>query len=256
MTSNKYLVIALVVAVISFLIVLIYSVTRIDTEGEFATNLYNMIGSNDLNHCGGLIKYSHEESDISLEYKLCNSMYYKIDNKVIYEEVTLTNEKEYCNIDDISFTARDEDCAALKVSADALNNHLKTVYNITNDDKISFSINEYDHCVYNEVDDYYYCSDKETVNVTYGPEENVYRIIDSVKEKGSNIEITDYFLKIYNEKCYTDYGLKHENLECTNEFVNNSEVTEKFILKYGGVYKHIYKPLDEAYYYSSTTFLN
>ena len=84
------------------------------------------------------------------------------------------------------------------------------------------------------------------------PEATVYRLIDKAVEKLNNdIVITDYYLRLSDNKCYPSNTNSDEITECSDVLKNNDdlEIDSEFIYKYGSVYKHVFKLDNDGNYY-------
>ena len=69
-----------------------------------------------------------------------------------------------------------------------------------------------------------------------------------------DIVITDYYLRISDNKCYGSNDSEDEISACSEALENDSvEINEEFVQKYGTLYKHTFKKNndDNYYWYSS-----
>ncbi len=242
----------LVIIAIILVLVRVFNGKTLKTDDELVTELHNYFSSDDLNNCEGLFVYTEgkvEYKDIDEEVKKCLA-YQKTDNKVT-EEITVDGEKkkETCTYEDMVFR-KDKDsnkCTITKVEAKNINETYNKIFGVNPKEEGSFKSSDFNICYVK--DGYYYCGLSESFVYTIGGDSLIYRVMQKAVEKGSNIEIYDYFVKINNDKCSKTYTTSTENSECTEAYAKLKKVDYKFMEKYGTRYKHVYKKKDDNTYY-------
>lgn len=251
--------IIVVILVIILLAIFLFKGQKLDANSSLVNNLYNYLGSNDLEVCNGLQVYSNEEVNYDVlgnETKLCTA-YRLLDEESKSSNDYEGNEENTCSIsDNIVFATNnyeDDVCTVEEVSKDELNNTYKQVFGKDISEDGEFLIN-YNTVCYNSGDNYY-CGLAETYTKTFGAEPHTYRTIKDAYKKGDEIVIYDYFLKIVNGECYSSYVNGTTNNNCTNELPENEDdynIDYDFLRKYGTLYKHTFKQYGDTYYWVSS----
>lgn len=263
MNSKKiYLIISLLVLIVLLGILTTIGEKKYDPNSPEITKLYGYLGNIDINKCGGLQTYTNKTvsaADISLENKLCMA-YYNLENNSLESKetkYTKTNNigTKVCKIGDkVTLTANIKDntiCAYNIATKNDLTTSYQNIYGLDVEKYNDFSISGTNTC-YLEGDKYY-CGEGETYTYTIGADATIYRLINKViKNKNQEIVIYDYFLKISNNTCYLSTN-NDINDECTKSLKNTKEITEKFVKKYGKIYKHTFKANENNIYYWSTS---
>ena len=227
------------------------------TDSSEVKELYSYLGSNDLSICNGLVVYSDKEvtvSSLEEQDKLCIA--YSLINKDKISSLKLSPEKnkDKCNVAElIDFPVDDKDanmCNITKFSAQDIKDNYKKIYNQELKDLSSFNYDIRFICMSDG--EFYYCGSLEEFTVTVGSEPKVYRSIEKVLDKGNTIEIYDYFIKVINKECYSNYTTDNKNDLCSSKF-DEGKVYYKFLKKYGTHYKHTYiKDNDGNYHWSKS----
>jgi len=253
--NDKPLIILVVLlGVISIILLVTWLNTRnhLDTDSKLVTELHNYFSSDDLTNCDGLFTYADakiEYNNISSENRLCIA-YQKSEIKEA-ETVSLEakKKKNTCKVDGMVFKKDEETnkCNVSKIARSEIDNTYKKLFGKDIEDNESFRIDNLNICYLK--DDYYYCGLSETFTYTLGSESIIYRVVDKAIEKGSSIEVYDYFIKINERTCYNNYTTPTINQTCTDEYKNIKEVNYKFMRKYGTAYKHTFKQADDETYY-------
>lgn len=261
--QDKILLILIVILIILSLIIVVVKIVNInnlDTDSELVTELHNYFNSDDLSNCEGLFTYSEEKinyENVNSETRLCLA-YQKADIKDV-ETGTLKpdKKKEICSKDEMVFRINDEtkECSYSKIKKSIIDDSYKKLYGKEIENNKSFKIDNLNICYLK--DDYYYCGLSETFTYTLGNESVIYRVMDKAVEKGSNIIIYDYFVKLNSNTCFKNYTTTTINSECTKEYKNTKEIDYNFMKKFGTKYKHTFsKANDETYYWISSEPIN
>lgn len=250
------LIIFLIITTLSLVIVKIINRHNLKNNDELVVELHNYFNTENLENCAGLFIYNEKiinYDNISSKNKKCLA-YQKSDIKNS-EDVVLSAKKgkNICKKDDMIFKTDENsnECIVKKIDKKIINNTYKKIFGKDIEDEESFRIDNYNICYLK--DDFYYCGLSETYTYTIGNDSMIYRIIEKAIEKGSTIEIYDYFIKINNNICYNNYTTDKENNDCTEEYKNNSKINYKFMKKFGTEYKHVFKKSnDDTYYWISS----
>ncbi len=252
MKKNVVLIIVgLAVLFIVILLAFFINDKQLDLKSEEVTKLYSYLGEIDIYHCGGLNQYSKETTsyeDLSNENKMCIA-YYALDNNKISNlkaNVTTTS-KENVNICEIGegirlITEEGEECAYQTIAKKDLENIYQKVYGKNLPEEKSFYISENKAC-YLENDNFY-CGEGETYMYSLTAESSIYRLLNkAILKRNDDITITDYYLRVSNNKCYQSNNNDEEITACSNELAKNDDITidSEFVMKYGAIYEHTYK---------------
>lgn len=251
--------IIIIVLLIILLAIFLFKGQKLDTNSTLINNLYNYLGSNDLEVCNGLQVYSDKEVNYdSLDNKtrLCTAYRLLDDENISVKEYEET-EDETCNINENITYATDnydsDKCSVEQINKDDLNNKYKEIFGKDISDESEFSVN-YNTICYSDEDNYY-CGLAESYTKTFGAEPHTYRTIKDAYKKGDEVIIYDYFLKIVNGECYNSYVNGTTNNNCTNELPEEEEdynIDYDFLKKYGTLYKHTFKQSGDTYYWVSS----
>lgn len=263
MKKKILVVLGIVVVIIVIFLVIFLGDKPLKLDDPQVTELYSYLGEVDIYHCGGLNSYTGEEvkyDTLSDENKLCMA-YYKLDNKQIKtdsHEVTAKNDNdiEICEIGEGIRLAAEEgenSCEYQIISSTDLKEAYSAIYGKELPDDSSFYINGTEACYLNGEE--YYCGEAETFVYSLTPEATIYRLMNKASEKlNEDIVITDYYLRISDNKCYGSNDSEDEISACSEALENDSvEINEEFVQKYGTLYKHTFKKNndDNYYWYSS-----
>lgn len=246
------LIILLVVISIILVAIWILNKNNLDTDNELVTELHNYFSSEDLGNCEGLFTYAEEKveyKDINSETKIC--LAYQKANIEKAENIILKADKKknICTDDKMVFKTTDEtnECNVTKIKREVIDSSYKKLYGKDIKENETFRIDNLNICYLK--DDYYYCGLSETFTYTLGSESIIYRVMKKAVEKGSDIIIYDYFLKINENTCFKNYTTATVNQECTNEYESKKDINYNFMKKYGTEYKHIFKEASDGTYY-------
>ena len=261
--QDKVLLILIVVLIILSLTIItikLVTINNLDTESKLVTELHNYFNSDDLSNCEGLFTYAEEKieyDNVDAETRLCLA-YQKAEIKDI-ETGTLKadKKKEICSKDGMVFRVDEEkkECSYTKIKKSIIDNSYKKLYGKEIENNESFKIDNLNICYLK--DDYYYCGLSETFTYTLGNESVIYRVMEKAVEKGSNIIIYDYFVKLNSNTCFKNYTTTTVNSDCTKEYKSAKEIDYNFMKKYGTKYKHTFsKAEDETYYWISSEPIN
>lgn len=257
--NDKLLVVLITLLIVITIILLVVWLTNrnnLETDSKLVTELHNYFSSDDLGNCEGLFTYAEDKieyKDVNSETRICLA-YQKATIKDP-ELITLkaTKKKNTCTEDGMTFKKNDETntCSVSKIKRNDIDESYKKLYGKTIEDNDSFRIDNLNICYLK--DDFYYCGLSETFTYTLGSESIIYRVMQKAVEKGSDIVIYDYFVKINEDTCFQNYTTTTVNEKCTDEYANKKEVNYNFMKKYGTEYKHIFKKAkDGTYYWASS----
>lgn len=242
----------LVVITIVLLVVWLTNKNNLKTDSKLVTELHNYFSSDDLGNCEGLFTYAEDKveyKDVNSETRIC--LAYQKANIEEPELVTLkaTKKKNTCTEDGMTFKKDDETntCSVSKIKRNVIDESYKKLYGKDIEDNDSFRIDNLNICYLK--DDYYYCGLSETFTYTLGSESIIYRVMQKAVEKGSDIVIYDYFVKINEDTCFQNYTTTTVNEKCTDEYANKKDVNYNFMKKYGTEYKHVFREAKDGTYY-------
>ena len=247
-----------ILVIMSVAIIAMKIITRnnLDTESKLVTELHNYFSYEDLGNCDGLFTYGEDKVDynnLNPENRICLA-YQKSKIKEVKNETLKANKKKStCKKDDMIFRADEEtnECNVKIIERKSIDDTYKKLYGKEIEDNKSFRIDNLNICYLK--DDHYYCGLSETFSYTLGNESIIYRVIKKAVEKGSEIEIYDYFTKINNKTCYKYYTTATVNQNCTDEYKNTKDINYNFMKKYGTEYKHVFKKdKNDNYYWVSS----
>ena len=257
---KKNIIIGLIVLVIVIILIVVFIFVRgksLDTDGELVTEVYNYIGNNDLEVCAGLATYADEAveyDDLENAMRICNAYsQLKLDETSMLK-IDKTQKNNTCSIgENITFATdnyEDDICTVTKISSNEVNNKYKEMYGKSIETYEQFQYNDTTICYYE--DGFYYCGLAESYTTTIGGEPYTYRSIKNVTEKGDELIIYDYFLKIVNNECFTSFTGDKTNDTCSENYNEDEDMTYNFLKKYGTLYKHTFKKNGDSYYWVSS----
>ena len=264
--KKKYLFIILIIIVLIGIATIVISDKPLDINSEEITKLYSYLGEVDIYHCGGLNAYSKDSisaSDIEAENKLCMA-YYNLNQDNITSntlKVTGTNEYDtkYCKLNELTFATADDSevCSYEELDANSLDKAYEDLYGTKPEtsDEESFYITSKKMCT--KEGEKYYCGEATSYNVAIMPEADIYRLkTKAIIKNNGDIVISDYFLKISDNKCYLTTTSEEESSKCTSklkEIGDFSQLSEEkqieFVRDYGALYKHTFKESKTGHYY-------
>ena len=226
--NNTVFLILIAVAVVVFLVLVVLKIINrhnLDVDSKLVTSLHNTFSTEDLGNCEVLLNYSEEKVEydkIDSETRLCLA-YQKSEIPEKLETITYdkVKKKNICEEDGMVFRANDETekCVVQKVKKDIIDNTYKNIFGKDIEENESFKVDSDSICFLK--DNYYYCGDSEVVTYTFGNESTIYRVIQKAVEKGSEIEIYDYFIKVNDKICYKNYTADTINQNHTNQYEKN-----------------------------------
>ena len=88
--------------------------------------------------------------------------------------------------------------------------------------------------------------------VSLTPEATIYRLMNKAVEKmNGDIVISDYYLRISDNKCYSSNSSNSEISACSTIITDNpnEEITSEFVLEHGSIYEHTFKQDKDGNYY-------
>lgn len=264
MKKKVVVILGIIAIIIVVLLVIFLGDKNLDLTSDNVKKLYSYLGEVDIYHCGGLNQYSGEEvgyTTISNENKMCMA-YFELDDEDLKKEtsnVTATNDNDLkvCEIGEgiRLVSSNDKECNYEIVSKEALENSYKNIYGNKLPDENEFYINSNTACYLK--DNNYYCGEAETFIYSLTPESTIYRLLNSAKEKmNGNIVISDYYLRVSDNKCYQSNNNDSEITSCSKQLAENPdlEINSEFVSKYGAIYEHTfnYDNNTDNYYWSSS----
>lgn len=254
MKNKKYLILLVICITIILGIFLLVKDKQLDVNSEQIKDLYSYLGEVENNHCDGLNTYIEgtiTNSEVPLETKLCMA-YFKTqakENGTLEITGTSKNKNKICKEGDVTFVAdeKNKSCSYTKVTKEEINQSFKRLYGENIPEYKIFYINNDDACY--EKGEEYLCGESETFSYSISPSAVVYRLLTKAVEKDDEIILTDYFLKVSDNKCYVANIGTTENEECTKNLVNAGDINTKFIHNNGTRYEHIFKKDSDGNYY-------
>ena len=260
MKKKVVLFIGIAIVIVVVLLVIFLGDKHLDLKSDEITTLYRYLGEVDVNRCGGLNQYTGEEvtyDTISNANKMCLA-YYEINKDQITNEtsdVTTTNDNDIdiCEIGEgTRFVAveGEEYCNYDAFAKSDLEEAYRKIYGHDLPDDSEFYISSTDACYLDG--ESYYCGEAETFVQSLTPEATVYRLMDKAVEKmNGDIVISDYYLKVSGNKCYSSNSFDNEVTTCTQELEDHEdlEIDAQFVQKYGVLYEHTFKMDDQGNYY-------
>ena len=250
----------IVIIVIVILLVIFLGDKSLDLESEQIANLYSYLGEVDVYHCGGLNQYSGEEvtyDTLSNDNKLCMAYYELSEEKKTKNtaEVTITNDNDIsvCEIGEgtrLAANENEEECYYNTINKEDLIEAYQKAYGKDLPDETSFYISGTEAC-YLEGEEYN-CGNAETYMVSLTPEATIYRLMNKAVEKmNGDIVISDYYLRISDNKCYSSNSSNSEISACSTIITDNpnEEITSEFVLEHGSIYEHTFKQDKDGNYY-------
>jgi len=247
-----FILIGLLVVVSIFLVfVWVASSNNLESDSETVVDLHNLFTDKDINNCETLFNYSSEKveyKDVSSETKLCLAYQKATIEEVEVETLKPKKKKNICTLDKMVFKKDDKtnECSIKKIKKEIIDNSYKNLFGKDVEDNNTFKIDNLHVCYLNK--DYYYCGLSETFTYTLGSESVIYRVVKKAEEKGSDIVIYDYFVKLNDGNCYENYTTTAINKNCTNKYKTQKEINYDFMKKYGTEYVHIYSKNENGTY--------
>lgn len=251
------LIILLIILTIIIVVIKVVNRNNLDPESKLVTELHNYFNSTDLGDCEGLFTYSEDKvdyNDIDAEIKAC--LAYKKSNipeDIEKETYDVQKNKNTCKVDGMIFRANEDTnkCEVKKIKKSIIDDTYNKIFGKTIESNDSFKVDNLNICY--SKDDYYYCGLSETFTYTIGNESIIYRVIDKAVEKGSEIVIYDYFIKINNDNCFKNYTTNTIDQNCTSEYKKIKDLNVEFMKDYGTKYKHTFKKSkNDTYYWVSS----
>lgn len=246
----KGLVILLAITTVILIIVFITG-RKPKNDDPLINELYNYFSTDDLTNCEGLFNYASAKVDyntINKETRLCIA-YQKANIKnAEIETLSASKNSDTCKKGNMVFKVQEstEKCEITKIDKSIIDNSYLKIFGKEIEENEKFEIDGTHTCYLNE--DYYYCGLSETYTFILGGSK-VSRAIKNYKEKGSEITIYDYFIKLNEPICYANYTSDIINQKCTNKYKPNKKINFSFLKKYGSKYKHTYQKAEDGTYY-------
>ena len=251
---KKIFICLLVLLLFCFLYWLIFFKQNLDTNSTKVTNLYAYLGDNNIKECNGLSNYDANEVNkdtISEDMKICNAYVLVDSSKIVTVKIDKTKKANTCKIDNDTVFATDNAdetiCTLNKLDINEIKNAYKAIYGSDLEDYKDFQFNYNTICQYSS--EAYYCGSSQQYTLTVGAEPTIYRTMKKAVEKGNDLYIYDYFLKVIDNKCYTNYTGTDEIAKCSDVIANTKDINYNFLKKYGTLYKHTFKKDADGNYY-------
>lgn len=246
------LVILLIIITITLIIMWISNINSVDTDSDEIKELHNYFSVEDLTSCDGLFNYASDKieyDDVASETRLCIAYQKANIEETEKETYKPDKKKETCTVDNMIFRKDDEtdECNIIEIKRDVIDSSYKKIFGKDIENNESFKVDNLNICYLK--DDYYYCGLSEVFTYTLGSESTIYRVIDTAKEKGSELVIYDYFVKINGDDCYENYTTSIINRGCTKHYKSDKKMNFRFMKNYGTKYKHVYKKTEDNTYY-------
>lgn len=256
--NDTFLIFLIIILVIIAIILVTFKLITgksIDPESEEVTKLHDYFSLDDLGNCEGLFNYSDkvvEASKTKVENKLCLA-YHKVELESLEEVTYKAKEKDgLCNTD-LEMTFRTEDgtkeCKVNIYPKEEVEKKYVEMFGSIPSAIESFKTDGFHICY--PKDDKYYCGLSDEVTYNVGSGISIYRGIKKANQKGDEIIIYDYFIKMVEEKCYSSYVNGENMTECSNAYqkLKDKKIDYDFMKKYGSLYKHTYKKSKDGTYY-------
>lgn len=252
--KNKLVILFLVLILLTIITILINLLSSNKTINKNINNLYSYISNDEIEKCGGLQFYQKDKvtsSTLSNDIKTCVAFIKTDKLKGTKEVFNKDKKKKTCTTKDKMIFATDnyeeEKCTVKYYDLDKVKDTYKKVFGEEFTNLDSFQLDDYNICYIK--DKKIYCGLSEIFSFTISNESYVYRSLKKTVEKGNTIYIYDYFIKINDNKCYKSFD-GDQNKKCSKNYKKENKVSYKFIKKYGTVYKHTFKKLNNNDYYS------
>lgn len=260
---KKFVPLILFILVVLLVIVVFFLVgdKKLDFESKEVTKLYSYLGEVDIYRCGGLNVYNGKElitrADLSDDNTFCNSYYNLNDEDLNILEVksTGTGKNKVCKVGDNTFIPDENsnNCTYKEITKKDLNNAYQKIYGEEISKYIDkFSISDSEVCYLKG--ETYSCGNTGTYTYSIGTNATVYRIINkAIKTYNGKIIISDYYLRVADNACYTTTENNNEIKDCSEALKDIEKVDAEFIMKYGKLYKHTFeKDSNDNYYWEKT----
>ncbi len=199
--------ITIVALVIIIIILLIKKGLPISSSNKIVKEAYSYVSNTDLEKCNGLVMYSSKKvtkDTLENSSKICIS-YNLLDESFKEEKLKKDKKKSVCSLaDDMVFAPDNYEgdiCTVNKVSKETVHESYKKIFGEELKTDESFVLDNVTVCHF--YNDYYYCGLSEKYTYILGAEPHTYRTIKNSYKKGDKLVIYDYFLKTFNDKCYT-----------------------------------------------------
>ena len=250
-----FLIIVLIIIAIILIAFKLISGKSLDPESNEVTSLHNYFSTDDLGNCEGLFNYSDgvvTSSKAKTENKLCLA-YHKVELESTDSVTYKAKEKNgLCTTDEKMVFKTEEGTKECKIniypSGEVEKKYLE-MFGSKPSAVESFKTDGFHICYLK--DNNYYCGLSDEVTYNVGGDIAIYRGIKKANQKGDEIIIYDYFIKIVEEKCYSSYIDGELNSECSDAYQNlkDKKIDFNFMKKYGSLYRHTYKKSKDGTYY-------
>lgn len=259
MKKKNYIYIALLLIIVITLVIYFIVSNNNRKMNSRAEELYAYFNTGDLDICDGLFNYSDKkisEEQLDSATKIC--LAYKKSDTSKAESFNVKKDKKdsICTVEKMKFRTNDDEkeCTYTKLEKNVLNESYNKLFgkDIPTDIK-SFQADQLHICYLK--DDEIVCGLSETFTYILGSDIDIYRSVKSIEEKGSELIMYDYFLKVIDNNCYNYYTTTESNNSCS-EIINKikgNKIKYKFLKKYGTLYKHVFnKGNDNVYHWVSS----
>ena len=252
--KNRVVILFFILIILTILIILVNIFSDNKISDKKINTLYSYISNDDIEKCGGLQFYQKDKvttNTLSDDVKMCIA-FIKTDNlKSDKKTYNRDSKKKTCTTKDKMVFATDnyeeEKCTVNTYDIKEVKNTYKKIFGTELKELDSFNLDDYNICYIK--DNTLYCGLSEIFSFTIGNQSYVYRTLKKTVEKGDQIIIYDYFIKVNEDKCYSSFD-GSEIKKCSKNLKKNNKVNYKFIKKYGSTYKHTFKKVNNNDYYS------
>lgn len=246
--------IGLLILVTALLVVfLVINLNKVDIDSPEIVALHNYFNSEKIKNCDGLFNYANnkvEYNNVKSANRLCIAYQSAEIKDVETGTLKADKKKSICTFEKgktFKVSGDTKECSYTKIKRTYIDKSYMNLFGYEIEDNESFKIDNKNICYLK--DNYYYCGEAETQTYVIGGESLVYRVIDKAVEKGSEIIIYDYFVRINSDQCYKNYTTAIVNEKCTEMYENKAKINYKFMKQYGTPYKHIYRENENGTYY-------
>lgn len=243
---------------------MVANINTLDAKSEEIQALYSYLGDDFLDYCNGLPFYENTEinaKNLNNETKMCLAYKYLDGSLIQLSSLEKKKKKDYCAFTKEKTFKLDPEGDSCQIEYIALNDLEKAYYTLFGQDidsKEDFYLSGSRLCYFDNKESRYVCGTSnvnQTIQLGWTP--TTYRIISKAKEKGNKIYIYDYYLAINDSSCYLTNSGSLENKKCSEKINSNTKYNNKFVLKNGQQYLHIFEKDSKGdYHWISSTIQN
>lgn len=253
--KNKIIILIILLIILTILLIIVNNFSGNDIKDKKINTLYSYISNDEIEKCGGLQFYQKDKvttDTLTDDVKMCIAFIKTDEMKSEKKTYNKDKKKKTCTTKDKMVFATDNyeesKCSVDVYDLDSIKSTYKKIFGSASTEELEyFNLDDYNICYIK--DSKIYCGLSEIFSFTIGDEAYVYRTLKKTVEKGDSIIIYDYFIKVDDDKCYTSFN-GSENKKCSKNLDDDTKVNYKFIKKYGAIYKHTFKKLNDNKFYS------